>query len=69
MENINSQNYTEENPLEIDGSILEGGGQILRISISLSYMLKIPIKIINIRKKRDNPGLQRQHLGCTQFIT
>lgn len=69
MESVNPENYTEENPLEIDGSILEGGGQILRISISLSYMLKIPIKIINIRKKRDNPGLQRQHLGCTQFIT
>ena len=68
MENKINHNYTKEQPLEIDGSILEGGGQILRIAISLSYLLEIPIKIINIRQKRDNPGLQRQHLGCTKFI-
>ena len=66
-DNITNQ-YSKEHPLEIDGSILEGGGQILRISISLSYLLGIPIKIIKIRSKRDNPGLQRQHLGCTKFI-
>ena len=69
MENKISGKYSKESPLNIDGSILEGGGQILRISISLSYLLGIPIKIHNIRSKRDNPGLQRQHLACTQFIT
>ena len=63
-----SSQYSKESPLNIDGSILEGGGQILRISISLSYLLGIPIKIHSIRSKRDNPGLQRQHLACTQFI-
>ena len=59
---------TKEPLLEIDGSILEGGGQIIRISISLSFLLNIPIKISNIRAKRDNPGLQKQHLTCTEFI-
>ena len=68
MESKLENNHIKEQPLEIDGSILEGGGQILRIAISLSYLLNIPIKIINIRQKRDNPGLQRQHLGCTKFI-
>jgi len=69
MEGKISHNYSKENPLQIDGSILEGGGQILRISISLSYLLGIPIKISKIRSKRDNPGLQRQHLACCKFVT
>ena len=69
MESKVTHHYSKESPLKIDGSILEGGGQILRISISMSYLLGIPIKIRNIRSKRDNPGLQRQHLACTQFIT
>jgi RNA 3'-terminal phosphate cyclase (ATP) len=51
---ITNNHYSKENPLKIDGSILEGGGQILRISICLSYLLNIPIIISNIRGKRKN---------------
>ncbi len=69
MESKIDHNYSKDNPLQIDGSILEGGGQILRISISLSYLLGVPIKISKIRSKRDNPGLQRQHLACCKFVT
>ena len=68
MESKISNYFSRENPLQIDGSILEGGGQILRIAVSMSYLFGIPIKIFNIRSKRDNPGLQRQHLTCTKFI-
>ncbi len=52
----------------IDGSIGEGGGQILRTALGLAAALRKPIKIINIRAKRRNPGLQRQHLTGVRAI-
>ncbi|HYC61946.1 MAG TPA: RNA 3'-terminal phosphate cyclase [Thermoanaerobaculia bacterium] len=48
--------------LEIDGSFGEGGGQILRTSLSLSLITQTPIRITRIRAKRKVPGLARQHL-------
>lgn len=50
----------------IDGSIGEGGGQILRTSIALASVLMKPVKIVNIRAKRRNPGLQNQHLTAVK---
>ena len=48
--------------LEIDGSILEGGGQMLRISMSLSCILGRKIRVKKIRAGRSKPGLGAQHL-------
>ncbi len=48
--------------LQIDGNYGEGGGQILRTTLSLSCILKRPVEIVNIRKGRKIPGLQPQHL-------
>jgi RNA 3'-terminal phosphate cyclase (ATP) len=48
--------------LEIDGSFGEGGGQILRTSLSLSCLLNKPFRLFNIRRKRKKPGLMPQHL-------
>jgi RNA 3'-terminal phosphate cyclase (ATP) len=48
--------------LQIDGNYGEGGGQILRTTLSLSCILSRPVEIINIRKGRKIPGLQPQHL-------
>jgi RNA 3'-terminal phosphate cyclase (ATP) len=48
--------------LTIDGSQGEGGGQVLRSSLSLSLVTGRPIVIEKIRAGRKKPGLMRQHL-------
>jgi len=48
--------------IEIDGSIGEGGGQVLRTAIALSALSMKPVRVYNIRAKRPNPGLRPQHM-------
>lgn len=48
--------------LEIDGSFGEGGGQILRTSLSLSLLTGRGFHLRNVRAGRAKPGLQPQHL-------
>ena len=48
--------------IRIDGSVGEGGGQILRTALSLSLATGTPFQIQNIRAGRKNAGLLRQHL-------
>lgn len=47
--------------LEIDGSIGEGGGQVLRTSLALSMITGRPFRMVKIRAGRKKPGLGRQH--------
>jgi len=51
-----------ENIIKIDGSLGEGGGQILRTALSLSAITQKPFEIYNIRANRKTPGLSHQHL-------
>ena len=57
-----------DNLITIDGSQGEGGGQILRTSLALSAAYGKPFEMLNIRAKRDKPGLKRQHLTCVRAV-
>lgn len=46
----------------IDGSLGEGGGQVLRTALALSLATGEPFRIHHIRARRPKPGLARQHL-------
>ncbi|MFW9906874.1 MAG: RNA 3'-terminal phosphate cyclase, partial [Candidatus Thorarchaeota archaeon] len=54
--------------INIPGDILEGGGQILRISVALSAITNKPVRITNIRVKRSSPGLKAQHLNAVKAV-
>ncbi len=58
-----------DEPLVIDGSSGEGGGQILRSSLALSLVTGKPFRIERIRSKRSRPGLLRQHLTAVRAAT
>lgn len=52
--------------IEIDGSYGEGGGQVLRTSLSLAAITGESISIAGIRAKRKRPGLAAQHLTAVR---
>jgi RNA 3'-terminal phosphate cyclase (ATP) len=54
--------------IEIDGSHGEGGGQIIRTSLTLASITGKPVKIDNIRAGRNNPGLRPQHLMACSSV-
>ncbi len=52
--------------IQIDGSFGEGGGQIVRTSVSLAVMTGRSVEIQNVRGRRAKPGLQAQHLASVR---
>lgn len=52
--------------ITIDGSVGEGGGQVLRTALSLSLLSGRPFRIEKIRAGRKRPGLLRQHLTAVK---
>jgi RNA 3'-terminal phosphate cyclase (ATP) len=52
----------------IDGSQGEGGGQVLRTSLSLSALTGQPFRINRIRANRSRPGLRPQHLTAVRAV-
>ena len=54
--------------LVLDGSYGEGGGQIVRTSLSLAALTDKPVRLVNIRTGRAKPGLRPQHLTAVQAL-
>lgn len=52
--------------LTVDGSHGEGGGQILRTSVTLAAITQTPVRMVNIRVRRRRPGLAAQHLTAVR---
>ncbi len=54
--------------IRIEGSRGEGGGQIIRSALSMSAITGNSIHIINVRARRNPPGLKNQHLAAARLI-
>ena len=54
--------------IRLDGTLGEGGGQVLRTALSLSAVTGEPLRIDRIRGGRKRPGLRRQHLTAVKAV-
>ena len=54
--------------IEIDGSYGEGGGQLTRTAVALSAITGRAARIVNVRARRDKPGLAPQHLAALRAV-
>jgi RNA 3'-terminal phosphate cyclase (ATP) len=61
-----AESGTIKGMVDIDGSLGEGGGQVVRTALSLAAVTGTAVEVCNIRAKRQRPGLQPQHLAAVR---
>jgi RNA 3'-terminal phosphate cyclase len=66
MEQRAESEATMTKPIEVDGAMGEGGGQVLRSALSLSLLTGQSFRLSRIRANRDRPGLRPQHLAAVR---
>ena len=54
--------------VSIDGSIGEGGGQVLRVAVALAAIMDTALKVTNIRAGRENQGLRPSHVAAVKAV-
>ncbi|MEM4729877.1 MAG: RNA 3'-terminal phosphate cyclase [Thermoplasmata archaeon] len=54
--------------IEIDGSRGEGGGQIVRLAVAAAAATGVELRVVNIRARRQNPGLAAQHVAAVSLV-
>ncbi len=54
--------------LSVDGSMGEGGGQVLRSAVALSAVTGRGARVHNTRAGRVNPGIRPQHLAAIKAV-
>ena len=58
-----------DNLVHLAGTTLEGGGQLLRLALSLSSITRVPFRITDIRGNRPSGGgLKLQHLTAVKWL-
>lgn len=62
----------DKSTVHLDGSTLEGGGQLVRVALTLSALTRIPVHITNIRAGRGggrtSGGLKESHLAALEVL-
>lgn len=54
--------------IELDASVGEGGGQLVRLAVALSAVSGKPVRLAHVRGKRERPGLGHQHLAAVRAV-
>jgi RNA 3'-terminal phosphate cyclase (ATP) len=52
--------------IEIDASIGEGGGQVVRTAVTLAACCGTAVRLRRVRERRERPGLRAQHLAAVR---